>query len=153
MQFGAIVDTLAYSQKIHEITNQMNKLENLDEHYDFILFYTSLHAINIKARFAMMDSVEIYGYPHPMIATSLNTAKMLKNCYSCQKKFFYMYDLEWMYSNLPYVEVSEIYMDERINLIARSDSHANIIEQCWKKPITVIEEFNYEQIIKTVNEI
>jgi hypothetical protein len=64
-----------------------------------------------------------------------------------------VWDLEWNFGQYNAEEISKIYCHPELLLIARSEEHSKIIEQCWKKPVAIIEDFNYEQLFETFEKI
>ena len=60
-------------------------------------------------------------------------------------------DLEWLYQRAPYSAFENIYLNEEVEIVARSQEHSDIIESCWKKPSTIIEEFDHEAISRFVS--
>ena len=152
MRAGIIIDGLGFTQKAMQTTLQMNLLDRLDEYWDMVLFYVEHASIQISPRFAMMDSVEMYGFDAPVIATDLRTAFMLSEAHSVTQKYFYIWDFEWINSVFDVDLLLSIYHNPDIELIARSDEHADIIAKCWKNPIAVIENFNHEQITKLLKD-
>lgn len=150
MKAGIIIESLDESQKAIEITREMNKLDNLEEYCDVIAFYINYGNMFLSPKFAMMNILEVYGFDGPVISTSIETTKILINSIRPPKKFFYLWDLEWTYKIYNVEELLDVYMNLDIELIVRSEEHSHVVEQCWKKPIAVIENFNYEEITKLI---
>ena len=95
----------------------------------------------------MMDVQEVWAFPHSVIATSVETAKILLECPLPTKKFFYIWDLDWLYKNGDFQEYRQIYRE--LTPIVRCEEHAQVIRKCWlQQSVKVIEDFNHEQIIE-----
>ena len=148
MRGGIIIESLGLSQMAFELTTEMNKLDRLDEYWDIMVFYHSYDRIIKAPRFAMLQEQELWGYPAPVLATDLLTADRLLNCPRPTKKYFYVWDLEWTINPYDIDVLASVYMNEDIELVARSKEHAHIIKNCWREPIAIIEGFNYEDIIE-----
>ena len=151
MQAGVIVDYLGLSQKSIEITKELNKIDKLSDYWDVVVFFRSFGRIMKPPKFALLPEEELWGFNAPVISTDLKTTDSLLKCFSPTKKFFYLFDLEWISNRYSIDYLSSIYLNEELELIARSKNHARIIESCWKKPIAIIENFNYEQITELLN--
>lgn len=150
MKLGVIVESVGATQSTIEMTREMNRLDDLDYYCDMIMFYVEYDIIYSSPNFALMDTSELFGYDGPVIATSLFTGEILVNATGPSKKFLYMWNLEWTQEKYNVDKLASVYMNPEIELIARSEDHAKIIEGCWKKPIAVIEGFNYEEITKLI---
>ena len=151
MKAGILVESLGMSQKAYEIIREINKIDSLEEYWDIVLFYLEYDRLITAPRFAMMNSVEAYGMDGPLISTSIETTKTSLNCIRATKRFFYVFDMEWTNSTYDVDELLDIYMNPKVELIARSEDHAKVIEKCWKKPIDVIENFNYEKLTNLIS--
>ena len=151
MKAGILIESLGMSQKAYEIIREINKINSLDEYWDVIVFYLEYDKFIIPPQFALMNIVEAYGMDAPLVSTSIETTKILSNCIKATKKFFYVFEIEWANSTHDVDELINVYMNKDIELIARSDDHAKVIEKCWKAPIAVIENFNYEQLTNLIS--
>lgn len=151
MKAGILVESLGMSQKAYEIIRSLNQLEGLDEYWDMMVFYLEFDRFILPPKFALMNMVEAYGLDAPLISTSINTTKISLKCVRPTKRFFYVFDMEWTSSMHDVDELLDVYMNPKVELIARSADHAKVLEQCWKKPIDIIENFNYEKLTKLIS--
>ena len=142
---GIIVDWLGQNQRSYTIIDEMNEAVNF---VCPIVFFVDNKELPLrKCKFAMMDVQEVWAFPHSVIATSVETAKILLECPLPTKKFFYMWDLDWLYKNGDFQEYRQIYRE--LTPIVRCEEHAQVIRKCWlQQSVKVIEDFNHEQIIE-----
>jgi hypothetical protein len=146
MQIGISVDVLSGSQLSYELVRGLNNISSDEHNIDVCLFYNRLDILPYVPAFAMFQDRELWGFKAPVIATSLTTAKTLLDCPCPTKKYFYIWNFEWTNKVYDAARLAEIYMHKDIELIARSESHANTIEKLWKKPKHIIKAWNDEQI-------
>ena len=81
-----------------------------------------------------------------------STAKTLSE-FPSEKKMFYVWDLEWMRSNnkKQYEEYRDVYTNESMELIARSTSHKEAIENAFNRTVNyVIPDFNLMKILEVI---
>lgn len=152
MKLGILVESLGVNQRSIEIIREMNKIHLLDEYWDVVVFYSEFGIFPLPPKFATMNMSEAFGMDAPLISTSIETTKQSLNCIKPTKRFFYVWNLEWTYKTHQVDDLLDVYSNPLVELIARSDDHANIIEQCWKKPIAVIENFNYEKLTNLISQ-
>ena len=144
--------SLGISQLSLTLIQELNKLSNLDYYLDVIVFYSRYEKL-IKANyFAMLQEKEVWGFNAPVMATDLDTARILLSCPIPTKKLFYVWDLEWIHKTYDVNYLLSIYCHPDIHLLARSESHAKIIEKCFKKPIDILEDFNYERFASIISQ-
>lgn len=145
---GIIVDSLGMSQLSYELTRSLNSLNRLDEYWDILIFYRNYDKHLATPFFGMMQENEVWGFDAPVISTDLNTTETLIHSLMPTSKFFYVWNLEWKNNILDAEKLHNIYCHKDIKLIARNKYHFDIIKNTWKEPIDIIEDFNYERIIK-----
>ena len=81
------------------------------------------------------------------IATSIETANLLLKTNNACNRYLYLWDMEWLRNPLAFENISEILSDDRISLIARSNSHKDLIENfCNREVIGVVDDWNVDQL-------
>jgi hypothetical protein len=67
------------------------------------------------------------------------------------KRILYTNSIPWTanHNNL-YAEWESIYLQNNLDLLVDSQSTYDIYDICWKKPIGIAEEFNYEKVIQYI---
>lgn len=140
--FGA--NQLAYSATIN--TNRF-----LENHYDvdIIGFYESLIKYGVSPNFACMQAVELWGYDGAVVASSLNMAQDILHIPTLQKKYFYIWDLEWVHlPDKDYSKLKSIYCNPELTLITRNEDYAQVIKKLWNRPVEhIVEDFNIEKLV------
>jgi len=150
MQLGIVVNSLNISQHTSLLIQQLNAIKNTDEYIDIALFYDDYDISIFNPHFGIFPQKHMWSFSGPVLATNLKTAQKLINCPAPTKKFFYVWDLEWIHMPTNFVETLDIYCNDKIELIARNEQYFSILEQQWKKPIGIVEDFNYEQLITII---
>lgn len=143
---GILVECINLSQLGICLTTALNEIEQKNI-LDVIVFNYRWERLPLVARFCMMQPFEAWGFDAPIMATNLKTAMLLLKCPLPTKKFFYVWDLEWLYQKSEqYKFYQSIYQNPDLELIARSESHANLITKCWKKPLFIMENFDHAKL-------
>ena len=154
IKIGVLLKDLMLSQCNYEFITQANKFYSPKHtgEADIIAFYESLSIHCTQLFFACMNIKEAWSYNGMVVATSLNTAKRLITFPTPKNKLFYIYDLEWMLpTHREFSKFAEVYTNNELVLLARSDKHAKLIEEAWgTKVYDVIENFNLRGIINVV---
>ena len=148
---GFLIKSLGQSQLGFQLTYNLNKLANKSYDISSSVFIKKFDVIPSKPEFSIMQMMYAIGFNGILIATDIDTAKILKHTVGVNKKMFYIWDLEWIYQQKLFQDFADVYLDDKIDLIARSQHHADIISKMWKPPTTIIEDFNYDQIAKLVS--
>lgn len=139
-KIGFMVESLEPSELTTHIT--INSLEVND--LDVILFFERLGRAATFHLCSNMHVMEAYNFDGPLIATNLNTALKLINFPSPKPKLFFLNDLEWLrFPNKNYDTFETIYRNKELTLIARSEDHAKLMENCWNVKVEHIVH-NYD---------
>ena len=150
ISLGVMTYALDSSQLGVSITKSLNKMVE-DPYIDPIVFYREYHQQVVTPMFATMQDIEMWDFAHPVISTNLDTTRRLIKSPSPTKKFFYVNNLEWLYMpHINYDELVDIYTSDKVELIARSKTHFELLESCWKKPVAIIEDFEAKDILELV---
>ena len=149
-KLGIIVDSVNYFHLGVELTTNLNKFITHHPDIDVIVF-TNEPSFNLveKQKFSIMHTKETWRYDGVLISTNMLTTEILMKSPCCSHKFFYCWDLEWMYQERPSFQyLNSLYNNNSIPLISRNEQYHKIISNVWKTPVTLIEEFNHEQLFK-----
>lgn len=151
-QFGILVENIGPHQHGLCILKNCTELLQKDYQYSPIIFYHSYGTPYLNTNVSMMTNIEAWSFNGPLIANDIFTAAILDKCTASRNKYFYIWDLEWIYmQNRHFDMFKTTYLNPDIELIARNESHARLIEKVWKKPTAIIEDFNYEKLLSTIS--
>ena len=69
-----------------------------------------------------------------------------------KKRFLYLYHLDWPHiKDIRFAYLEKVLLNDNIDLIARSESHAILIEQLFKKPKYIMPEWDHEVLVEIDN--
>ena len=69
-----------------------------------------------------------------------------------KKRFLYLYHLDWPYiQDIKFAYINRVLLNDSIELIARSNSHASLIERLFKKPKYIMPEWDYKVLVEIDN--
>ncbi len=152
-QIGFLVNDTSSSQMSFCLIKNINEYLD-DTNDDFVLFFEDSSASILNPNFATMSFNEIWSFDGVLISTSISTTLSLIKSFSPVKKFFYVWDLEWMRRGHKDFEQSvQAFINPSVELIARSKDHAKAIENyCNRKVKHIVNDFNIEKIVRITNE-
>lgn len=119
-------------------------LEAVQNHYadnwttDISLFHEEVISSAFQFPCAAFPCLDLSSYDGPVIATSLRSAAKLLNCVTIPKKWFYVFDLEWIWGAMEYSEMAAIYRNPKLELIARSDEYADYIKNAFNCKVNAV---------------
>jgi len=108
--------------------------------------------IVLSIRATILQRVHVLYFNGIVITDDLMQAQDFINITNSHKRFLYLYHLDWSFiPNLQFSHIRKILLHDHIELIARSDSHAKLIEQMFKPPKYVMPEWDYKTLIEIDN--
>lgn len=146
MSLGIIVSSMGKNQLAYHISKAATS--------NFVVFYENLAKPWFVLPFAIMNIGEAYDFRGPVVATTLISAEKLLKFPGPTSRYFYIWDLEWMReTGMTYEELSNVYNNPQISLIARNEDYARVIERCWNRsPIDVVENCDMAKLMKVVGD-
>lgn len=149
--FGILIKNITPTQFGLQLSTNINLLTSHYSNISPIVFNETFCQLPLVLNFPLMQNREVCMFDGPVISTSIETTQILLNSPKPHPKFFYVWNLDWIYANkTPLSYFSNIYTNPNVRLLARSTHHAKIIENCWQKPVTIIKDFNYHDIAKLI---
>jgi len=147
-----LVQHTGSSQLSFFLINELNKMGKTNPEIDAIVYCENKHRNCVPANFAVMDLSDAWVNKGPVIATTLSTARKMIS-FPSERKLFYVWDIEWIRNNhmntLRYEEYENVYGDNSIELIARSESHKKIIENTFNRSVShIVSDFDVSEILE-----
>lgn len=144
---SAVINDLGPSQKSFYLIKTFNELSR-DPNFSCSAFLCNIGVPVTKPLFSCCSVSFFSDYSGSAIATSLQEADTVLKSSNNSKKYLYLWDMEWLTKPMNYSEVCKILLNERLNIIARSVSHASIIKNfCNKKPVGIVDDWNKDQLL------
>jgi len=148
INIAAIVKDLGPSQQSFYLIKKFNELSR-DPNFSCSAFVANLGVPVTKPLFSCSSVSFFSDYIGMAIATNLEEADILLKSNNNCKKYLYLWDLEWLVRPMNFTQVCNILRDDRLKIIARSKSHAGIINNfCNKEAIGIVEDWNNEQLLE-----
>jgi len=150
-QFGVLIKDLVPSQHNILMVSCLNRVVDEAPHLNPVLFTENPGLPTEIARFPIMGMIEAWGFRGKLIATDLETAFILKKLPCASEKFFYVWDLEWLFApSSRYGLMHAAYYDS--NTIVRSEHHEKLMTKCWKQPYAILKDYDHNELIKIVTQ-
>lgn len=137
---GVLVDKLGHDQKSICLTKGLNKLVKDEPYFSVLVYYMEYDKQFVVPNFSLLHDNEAFGHDGPCIATNFRSARRLLNCVRPTRKFYFLWDLDWLYESVDFEEYSKIIMNKELELLTRNTEYQGIIQRCWNKPVTSIED-------------
>lgn len=119
---------------------------------DTVLFTDGPSHAHLPPACAVMNAHDVWGYPHPVIATNLATASRLISAATPPVRIFYAWDLEWLrLTDPPYRLLREVYGNESLKIVCRTQEHADIMEKLWHRQVLVAAQPDIDTILTVVS--
>lgn len=151
-KIGWFVSHMGPSQLNYDIIRSSNEYLSHNDDIDISLYWVQDGHRIIEPRFAMMPMFEIYGFPGAVIATSLHTlSRVLDYPGPARHGKVYLYDYNLDYLRLPpqmrqWEQLNSLYCNPKVEVIARSEDHANIIKSIFRPVVGIVPDANVAKL-------
>ena len=141
INIAAIIDDLSMSQKSFYLIKEFNKcISNTD--ISTGIFYNRISTPPIEHLFACKierDSVLIRCREAEITLKTANNSK----------RFLYLWDMDWTMKPVDFDKYMSILRDDRLRIIARSQSHVDCIENfCNKNVVGIVDNWDIDSLME-----
>jgi hypothetical protein len=146
---GVLTDKIQFNQKsifLVKNFNQLNKTNNC------CIFCNEMHNRPVDVHFNIMPQIKSYCFQGTLITDSLLLTQVLHYNIYTKKKYYYVWNLDWIHlDNLFFGQLKIPFYNNEIELIARSQSHADLLEKLFKKPKYIMEDWDWK-VLQRIDE-
>lgn len=156
MKIGVIINNLSASQLSFSVIQNIKDIQKEYPEDDYVIFFENISAHVLTATCAVMNTTDIPSFDGVLIATNVETCLTAISSVSPSRKFFYVWDLEWIrQEGKNFQHNIKAYTNKTIKLISRSESHSKAIKNYSNvDPVGVVEDFNLKKMREIIqNEI
>jgi len=106
-------------------------------------------SFRLQLKTNVLQRIHAFDFKGIIITDDLERTQDLIYTTYAKKRFVYLYHLEWTYiTDLRFNQIKNVMLNNNIELIARSDTHAKLIEELFKKPKYIMPEWDYKTLIE-----
>lgn len=141
MNLSVFCKSLGHNQLSISLIKNLNNIELVCS-----LFYEEPPQLLLPANFLISYYYDGWHSNGIVLAVDEYAARTTLHLPRPKHILFYVYDLNWFDNT--FKDNIEIYKNDRISLLARSQSHFNIIKKTWKEPLGIVEDFNHAELTR-----
>ena len=136
---GVLMGTVYDSPKNILAINNINKLR--DAGIESCLFCDVVNRnFSVPVKTNVLQKAQVFNFNGTVITHDLAMTQELKNMVYASHRYIYLYDLDWMrIENLHFSQLRDSLMSDEVDIIARSESHYELISDLFKKPKHVMK--------------
>jgi|TARA_R100001163_G_C5052650_1_gene189284 hypothetical protein len=151
-KIAAVVNDLGPSQKSFYLIKEFNRAA-ASKDFSMSVFYSRPSVPVTRPHFSCKNISFLSGYDGAVIATTLPEADMLLKSHTSADKYLYLWDIDWLTQPVNFSVACNILLDKRLKIIARSDSHATVINNfCNKQLDGILDNWNMEELIRILDQ-
>ena len=146
MKIATLINNIGPGQKSFYLIKEFNQLSKTTDN-ECAVFLEIIGVPVTKPLFPCFSVAFFAEYNGIAIATTLEEASIMLKTSNNADKYLYLWDIEWLDKVINHKNACKILRDDRLKIIARSESHAKTIENyCNIKPIGVVDDWNRNQL-------
>ncbi len=143
---SAFMESLGPSQNAFYLIKEWNKAQE-DTALSLGVFVNA-HSLPVSTcMFSYKLSAFLSSYNGVLISTTIKNAAISLKTPTKMSRYLYLWDFGWTKGKSSYASICEVLRNDKIKIIARSQEHADMIENfCNKKPVGIVDNWNIDQI-------
>jgi hypothetical protein len=143
-KLGLLVPDLAPSQLAYFLTRRVNQELSGRTDLDAVCFAKRIAKPCLVPHFAVMGRVDLWGFDGAAVATDLESAHALLKCPTVPKKFFYVWDLEWVRikGRAAYEDLAAVYQHPELTVVTRGPDHRRVVKNAWGRDSLISADFD-----------
>ncbi len=150
MNISALVNDLSPSQKSFYLIKSFNSFID-DTKLSPSVFYTRSCNPVIQPLFACRLTSALCSYKGAVISTTLEDAELTLRASNNTSKYLYLWNLDWINYPMRFSKAMDILGNDDLKIIARSASHASVIENfCNKAPVDILEDWEPKRLLNII---
>lgn len=148
IKLAALLNSTRLSQILLLVLTEFTQIKKNNPDISICLFVEQQEFSPVKIEFPIFHVSDCYFFDGIVIANSIGDANKLRFFPGPTQKYYYLHNLEHIYvQGKKYHELSSIYNDKNLKLIAPSKHYYNIFSKYWKKPDSIIENFHISELL------
>jgi len=148
MKTMIVTEHLGFSELNYSIFSNVNKIVSSSlKEVSIVPMDVSNKMMQILT--AVMNVSEMSSFSDGVvIAANIDHAKEIASLVTNSRKLLYLWDLDWMYKKMSFIEVYEILNNPKLDIIVRSKTHQNVVDKLLKnkKTLGIVKTFDLEKI-------
>ena len=97
----------------------------------------------------VLQRTHAFNFNGTIITDDLMQSQDLLYATYAKKRYIYLYHLEWPFINgLKFAHLARVFLNDSVELIARSQEHFELIEHLFKRPKHIMQEWDYTKLIE-----
>ena len=150
INISAIVPDLSMSQNSFYLIKEFNKcLSNTD--LSMGVFHLRAAIPPIQPLFSCKNVAFLNTYHGAIISTRIEEANIILKSTCKHDRYLYLWDLDWLENAVYFSTAMQTMRDEKLKIIARSKSHAEVIRNfCNRDVCGIVDNWNMDQLLEIV---
>ena len=138
----------------NQILSSINDLCKLRPYDNIVLFNNQFNKLDNNHKYYILHIQQAKYFDGILFVFDTKSA-MLTQTFPCPKKqILYITEPEWSKNpSLPYGFWYNIYMKEQNSLIANSQEMYDLLDICWKKPVSLMSSINSKDLDNVISQL
>jgi hypothetical protein len=151
-KFGFLIPSFGPNQLSYSLVKSANELLEQRDDIDIAGFYHDLSPYSINPCFSTANMFECFSYVGRLVTFTLNSSSRSLEWIGPSHLYFFPADLEWTKnSQAGFEQLSQIYCNKKLPIIARSENFKSIFELTFgSNVIGVVNDFNFGELVKVI---
>lgn len=149
-----LLDITADNDQQNKIIDSINGLCKKRPYDNIVLFNNQFARIDNNKKYYILHVQQAKYFNGVLFVFDTRSAMITQTFPAPKKQIMCINDPEWTRStSLPYSFWHNIYMKSNVEIVANNQASYDICDICWKKPIHLMNEINYEEFDNVLSKL
>ena len=150
INISALLPDLSISQNSFYLIKEFNKCLS-DTDLSMGVFHLRAALPPIQPLFSCKNVAFLNSYNGVIVSTRIEEANITLKSYCKTDRYLYLWDLDWLENPVHFSTAMETMRDPKLKLIARSESHAEVIKNfCNREVCGIVDNWSMGQLLVIV---
>lgn len=149
-----LLDIAADNEQQKIILNSINELCKKLPYSNIVLFNNQFNNIDLNHKYYILHIQQAKYFDGILFIFDTKSAMLTKTFPGAKKQVLYISEPEWSKNpGLPYGFWHSIYMQNNLEVITNNKDTYELCNICWKQPLSLMSEFNSEEIYNVITKL
>lgn len=142
-----LLDIEATNKKHKTILESINSLCDLRPYDNIVLFNNKMNNVDLDHKYYVLHMSQAKYFKGYLFLFDMRSSMVTQQFPAPKKQIMFIDNNDWSSkADVPYVFWEKTYLNDNFEFVANNKELYDIFELCWKKPLSIINDYNYRGI-------
>lgn len=142
-----LLDIEATNKKHKTILESINSLCDLRPYDNIVLFNNKMNNVDLDHKYYVLHMSQAKYFKGYLFLFDMRSSMVTQQFPAPKKQIMFIDNNDWSSkTDIPYVFWEKTYLNDNFEFVANNKELYDIFDLCWKKPLSIINDYNHRGI-------